>query len=75
MGHRDVVEEHDKVAEDVVVELHVVLVVFAHVIEKGPEGPCCVCRYSCRLELDHIRPDAQFVQVVRPALHHVPPCR
>ena len=42
-------------------------------MKKGPEGPCCACRWSSRLELDHVRTNAQFVQVVRPPLHHFPP--
>jgi len=64
----------DVAVVELVVLLVVVEVVFEFAMKKGPEGPCCACRWSCRLELDHVRPDAQFVQVVRPALHHVPPC-
>ena len=67
------------VGEDVaVVELVVLLVVvgvvFEFAMKKGPEGPCSARRCSSRFKLDHVRANAQFVQVVRPPLHHVPPC-
>ena len=64
------------VGEDVaVVGLVVLLVAVEYVMQKGAGGPCSARRCSTRLELDYLRTNAQFVQIVRPALHHFPPCR